>query len=172
MAEPGAAIKPGATPIDARRAGPHLAVSAPSREVTIMRLLLRIVLSALAFAPIAARAEEPPPLAAPDADRFSLQPVEGGFLRLDKETGAVSFCTAKDGVAACRLGAEERTALEAEIARLRQENARLKSTGLSQQKPSQLPSEQEFERAMSFTERFLRRIMRIFREEAPSGGGL
>jgi hypothetical protein len=137
-----------------------------------MPLLLRLALSALAFAPLSAMAEEVPPIIAPEPDRFSLQPTEGGFLRMDKQTGEVSFCTAKDGVASCRLGAEERAALEAEIARLRSENAKLKAAGLTPQRPSALPSEQEFERAMSFTERFLRRIMRIFKDEAPSGGSL
>jgi hypothetical protein len=33
--------------------------------------------------------------------------------------------------------------------------------------PSGLPSEEEFERTLSFTERFLRRILKVFREEAP-----
>jgi hypothetical protein len=135
-----------------------------------MPFLLRLAFFALAFAALSAQAEEPPSILAPEPDRFSLQPAEGGFLRMDKQTGEVSFCAAKDGVASCRLGAEERTALEAEIARLRAENAKLKAAGLAPPKPSTLPSEQEFERAMSFTERFLRRIMRIFKEEAPSGG--
>lgn len=137
-----------------------------------MAFLLRLALFALAFAPFSTLAEEAPPIIAPESDRFALQPTEGGFLRMDKQTGEVSFCTAKDGVASCRLGAEERTALEGEIARLRLENAKLKAAGLTPQRPSGLPSEQEFERAMSFTERFLRRIMRIFKEEAPSGGSL
>jgi hypothetical protein len=137
-----------------------------------MPFLLRLAVFAAAFAPLAALAEEAPPIIAQESDRFTLQPAEGGFLRMDKQTGEVSFCTAKDGVASCRLGAEERAALEAEIARLRLENAKLKAAGLTPQRPSTLPSEQEFERAMSFTERFLRRIMRIFKEEAPSGGSL
>jgi hypothetical protein len=137
-----------------------------------MRLVtLRLAFFALALAPFAALATETPQIIAPEGDRFTLQPTEGGFLRLNKETGAVSFCTAKEGVASCRLGADERAALEAEIERLRAENARLKTARLAPP-PSTLPSEQEFERAMSFTERFVRRIMRLFKEEAPSGGSL
>lgn len=137
-----------------------------------MRLLtLRFGLLALALAPFSTLATETPQIIAPEGDRFTLQPTEGGFLRLNKETGAVSFCTAKEGVASCRLGADERAALEAEIERLRAENARLK-VARPAPPPSALPSEQEFERAMSFTERFLRRIMRLFKEEAPSGGSL
>jgi hypothetical protein len=103
------------------------------------------------------------------SERFSFQPGEGGgYLRLDRTTGAVSFCSAKEAFAVCRLGADERATLEAEIARLREENARLKAS----QAPSALPGEEEFERALSFTERFLRRIMRLFKEEAPTNDRL
>jgi hypothetical protein len=133
--------------------------------------LLRLALLALPLAPSPGRGEETPAIIAPERDRFALQPTEGGFLRLNKDTGAVSFCSAKDGVSVCRLGADERAALEAEIERLRAENARLKAAA-APSPPSTLPGEQEFERALSFTERFLRRIMRLFREEAPSGGSL
>jgi hypothetical protein len=124
----------------------------------------------LSLAPVAALAEEPPPpIVAPENGRFSLQPAEGGFLRLDKDTGAVSFCSVKDGASVCRLGADERASLEAEIERLRAENARLKTAAAA---PKALPSEEEFEKALSFTERFMRRIMRLFKEEAPTGGAL
>lgn len=102
-------------------------------------------------------------------DRFALQPNPGGgFLRLDRTTGAVSYCSGKETFAVCRLGADERAALETEIARLREENARLKAA----RAPTALPGEEEFERALGFTERFLRRIMRLFKEEAPSNDRL
>jgi hypothetical protein len=105
----------------------------------------------------------------PDVDRFSFQPGEGGgYLRLDRTTGAVSYCSSKDAFAVCRLGADERATLEGEIARLRDENARLKAS----RAPTALPGEEEFERALGFTERFLRRIMRLFREEAPTNDRL
>ena len=55
--------------------------------------------------------------------RFSMTPTQGGFLRLDKETGAVSFCTVDAGLSACRVSADERAAFESEIARLRRDNA-------------------------------------------------
>ena len=56
-----------------------------------------------------------------------MTPTEGGFLRLDKETGAVSFCTVDAGLSVCRVSADERAALENEIARLRRDNAELKA---------------------------------------------
>ncbi|MGJ0507836.1 MAG: hypothetical protein ACR652_12085 [Methylocystis sp.] len=134
------------------------------------QLKLRLAFLALTLTGPAAVADETPTIVAPEADRFSLQPTEGGFLRLDRQTGAVSFCTAKDGVSVCRVGADERAALQDEIERLRGENARLKA--VAGQPPSTLPREEDFERALSFTERFLRRIMRLFREETPGDGRL
>ena len=131
-------------------------------------------LAALVLAATATFASAEAP--APESERFSITPADGGFVRLNKETGAVSYCSVKDGVTVCRLGAEERSALESEIERLRKENAALKARAEGAPPPSARPnggpSEEEFERALSFTERFLRRIMRIFREEAPNGGSL
>jgi len=138
-------------------------------------LFLAIVLAASFGAPAAA--ETPPPIIAPDGERFTLTPAEGGYVRLNKETGALSYCSVKDGVTACRLGAEERAAFEAEIERLQKENAALKARAEAAPvppaaRPNMAPSEEEFERALSFTERFLRRIMRLFREETSPGGAL
>ncbi|MFO1124998.1 MAG: hypothetical protein U1E25_06750 [Methylocystis sp.] len=139
-------------------------------------ILLGAFLAILAGGPGPAAAETPP-IVAPEGDRFALTPAEGGYVRLNKETGAISYCSVKDGVAVCRLGAEERAALEAEIDRLRKENAALKARadaapGSPGPRPNATPSEEEFERALSFTERFLRRIMRLFREETSPGGAL
>ncbi|MBI1980452.1 MAG: hypothetical protein HYS63_02585 [Methylocystis sp.] len=137
-------------------------------------IFLAILLAGRFGSPAAA---ETPPIVAPEGDRFALTPAEGGYVRLNKETGAVSYCSVKDGVAVCRLGAEERAALEAEIDRLRKENAMLKARAEAAPvppatRPNATPSEEEFERALSFTERFLRRIMRLFREETSPGGAL
>lgn len=133
-----------------------------------------IGLSAVLFA--AAAFAEPPSLVAAESERFAITPIDGGYLRLDRETGALAYCTVKDGVAACRLAAEERAALEAEIDRLRKENERLKTRAeappASPPGVRRSPGDEEFERALTFTERFLRRIMRIFREEAPTGDRL
>ncbi len=137
-------------------------------------VFLAIVLAVALGGPAAA--ETPPPIIAPDGERFTLTPAEGGYVRLNKETGALSYCSVKDGVAVCRLGAEERAALESEIERLRKENealkARAEAAPVPPAAPNATPSEQEFERALSFTERFLRRIMRLFREETAPGGTL
>jgi hypothetical protein len=120
---------------------------------------------------IPARAQTPVP-GASEPERYVMAPTEGGFLRLDTRSGSVSFCTVETGHSLCRASADEKSALEAEISRLRRENAELKSglSGTSTAQPkgsSNLPSEEELERALAMTERFLRRMLKVFREEAP-----
>ncbi|WP_036293498.1 hypothetical protein [Methylosinus sp. PW1] len=141
-----------------------------------MRVFSLVCLAMLCSA--AARAEAP--AAEPsqsEAGRFAMSPAEGGMLRLDKQTGAVSFCTVEGGLSVCRVAAEERAALQEEIDRLARENAQLRAKlpGAAPEATAPrkgLPGEEEFERALSFTERFLRRMMQLFREEAPKGDSL
>ncbi|HRY03252.1 MAG TPA: hypothetical protein P5256_09000 [Beijerinckiaceae bacterium] len=96
--------------------------------------------------------------------RYSMTPTDGGFLRLDTRTGAVSLCKVVSGSAVCRAATEERAALQGEIDRLTKQNEALK-----QQKSgdSSLPSKQDFDRALDYAERFMRRMMRIMRDEEP-----
>lgn len=48
--------------------------------------------------------------------RFEIRQSEGGLIRLDKRTGAMSFCTSRDGRLVCRLGADEREAYQQTLA--------------------------------------------------------
>ncbi len=64
-----------------------------------------------------AQAPEPGGPAA-DPVRFSMQSVEGGLMRLDTRTGAMSFCAQRAGGWACEAVPDDRAALEAEIGRL------------------------------------------------------
>jgi hypothetical protein len=134
-------------------------------------MLRRTILASAAALILAASASALEGTQPAPPERYSMTPGDGGFLRLDKQTGAVSFCTVKDGLSICRASADERAALEAEVSRLVRENgelkARLAQPPAGRQPGSSLPSDEEFERSLSFTERFLRRMMRIFREEAP-----
>jgi hypothetical protein len=157
--------------IDAAPPPPHLPTIVARAKAGPMHRY-RLPLAFLPLLLVAAPAVgDTSPATAPD--RFSFQPAEGGgWMRLDRTTGAVSYCSAKDELAVCRLGADERAALESEIARLRAENARLKTAQAPTQAPTILPSEGEFERALGFTERFLRRIMRLFKEESQDDGRL
>jgi hypothetical protein len=66
--------------------------------------------------------------ATPDGQngRYSFNPLADGVLRLDTRTGQVSECSRSDAGWACKLVPDELSALEIEIARLQDENARLK----------------------------------------------
>jgi len=63
--------------------------------------------------------------------RYTFSKVGDGFVRLDTQTGAVSLCNARTVGWACQAAPDERAVLEAEIARLRGENAVLKRDILS-----------------------------------------
>jgi hypothetical protein len=109
---------------------------------------------------------------ASDNGRYSMTPTQGGFLRLDTRSGEVALCRPSGESVECRAAAQERQALDAEIDRLARENAELKSR-LASQPPSPAlapPSRvrEELDRALEYAESFMRRIMRLFRDDAPA----
>jgi hypothetical protein len=118
----------------------------------------------------------------PDATqngRYTMTPAPNGFLRMDTRSGAVALCTLRDGNVTCASSADERGALEAEIARLSKENAALRErlAEVTQRGPAArmrdaLPNEDEMNKALGMAETFMRRMMRIMREEAPKGDKL
>ena len=60
------------------------------------------------------------------ANRYSFNRVDDGFLRLDNQTGQISFCSPHTVGWACEAVPEDRAALEKEIGRLQDEVASLK----------------------------------------------
>jgi hypothetical protein len=129
-------------------------------------------------------------LAAPVADaqpsspesgdgRFTFHRADDGYLRLDGRSGQVSMCTRRTSGWQCQLVPDERTALEAEIARLQSDNAVLKKelltrslplpNGMSPDQPGpksnvqrpQLPDDAELNRIMSVLERVWRRLVEM-----------
>lgn len=111
--------------------------------------------------------------------RYAMTPAPNGFLRLDTRSGAVSLCTLKNNQVTCAVSADERGALDAEIDRLVKENSELrrKLAAATDQAPAArlrnaLPTEQEMNKALSFAEQFMRRMMRVMREETPKGDRL
>jgi hypothetical protein len=142
----------------------------------------RTVIVTLAFAALAASAFVAAPVLAQQADaeqngRYTMTPAPDGFLRLDTRTGAVSLCTLVAGAVQCRASADERGALDQEITRLSNENAdlRKKLAAATDQAPSArlrnaLPTDAEVNGALDQMEKFMRRMMRIMREEAPKPG--
>jgi len=81
-----------------------------------------------------------PPAETPGAPaRFSFETVKGGLLRLDRQTGQVSFCAGRSVGWACEPVPEERAALEKEIARLQEEVKALKRDMASLREPPPPP---------------------------------
>ena len=85
-----------------------------------------------------------PPAPAPDntpapSGRFTFNRVEGGYLRLDSQTGQVALCSARVAGWACEMVPEDRAALDKEIGRLQDEVAGLKQQLSSLREPSPRP---------------------------------
>jgi hypothetical protein len=96
---------------------------------------MRVVMLVLAVAlggnlmPASALGQGQPPLAPglrQSAERWSFKRVDDGFVRLDAKTGRVAHCTPVSAGWTCQAVPEDRSALEKEIAHLRDEIAALK----------------------------------------------
>jgi hypothetical protein len=95
--------------------------------IRMSRLLLAVATGALLHCALlgdVARAEDAAPQSADG--RFSFHQVEGGYLRLDGASGEVSTCSKRQAGWVCAVVPAERSAYEAEIARLARDNAALK----------------------------------------------
>ena len=109
--------------------------------------------------------------------RYTMTPAEGGFMRLDTESGAVSLCTHKADTWACEP-VNDKTNSSAGEARLETENKNLKDRikvleeRLSQRDAqangnppvdapggvSKLPSEKEVDEALDYVERLYKKF--------------
>ena len=106
-----------------------------------------------------------PSLAQEAADaRFTLERTESGFVRLDRETGAVSLCRDQDGTLTCRMAADERAAYEKELELLTGRITALERRLDALPSSKALPAEAEIEQGLSVMERFMRRFMEIIEE--------
>ena len=140
--------------------------------------LLAMIIAGSALAATAAQAQP----AAPEGgdSRFTFNRADdGGYLRLDGRTGQVSMCNRRASSWQCQLVPDERSALEAEIARLQGDNALLKKELLSRNVPlpdgmrpesakpkshsqrPQFPDDAELNRIMSALEKVWRRLVEM-----------
>lgn len=105
-----------------------------------------------------------------DNGRYSMTPTQNGFLRLDTRTGEVALCRPAGESVECRAAPEERLALQSEIDRLARENESLKARVAAPPPAAASPSrsQEEMDRALDYAERFMRRMMRIMRDENPA----
>jgi hypothetical protein len=136
-----------------------------------MRATALLFLAIVALAPAAA--QSPAPTAPDQRDgRYSMTPTAEGFLRLDTRTGGVSLCRATPSGAECRAGADERDALQAEIDRLSKENEDLRrkmaSGAPGERLRNALPTDEEMNKALTWMEQLMRRMMRVFRDDPPA----
>lgn len=153
---------------------------------------LAALLTALALTAGGATAQERP-------GRYSMSPTEGGVLRLDTESGAVSFCSRRSGEWSCAPVAESRPPVDQEVARLERENKELKAEvkrlealmnlDLDKDQKSDapkpegekradrpgfkldLPSEQDVDKALTYVERMYKKFRDKMKEMQREGAG-
>ncbi len=99
--------------------------------------------------------------AEPDATRFQLERSGDHFVRLDRQTGAMSLCEEKDGALVCRMAADERAAYEGELDRLSERVTALENKSIVNKA---LPSDAEIDRSIGIMERWMRSFMGIVKE--------
>jgi hypothetical protein len=142
--------------------------------------MIRMVLftvAGLAFAGSAAGAQSPPPEGADS--RYTFHRVDDGYVRLDGRTGQVSMCVQRPIGWACQAVPDERSALEAEIARLQGESAALKKELIARNLPLpgavrpeppaakeepprlQLPNDADLDKVVTFFEKIWRRFVEV-----------
>jgi len=136
------------------------------------RISAAALLMAIALAGPAAAEEK--------AARYTMSPTEGGFLRLDTVTGAVSFCSRRNADWLCTPVADDtaKQQQQAELDRLKSRNAeleaevkRLDDLSGPGAKPEgethaergpmpklQLPTEQDVDKAMDYLSRMYRKF--------------
>lgn len=110
------------------------------------------------------------PAHAGEQGRYTLERTGDSYVRLDRQTGAVSTCTDRNGQLVCRLAADDRQAFEDEIDRLEGRLDRLERrvAALEAAKPeagrSPLPSDEDVDKTLDFMERFFRRFLGIVKD--------
>lgn len=105
---------------------------------------------------------------AEDSARFTLEKTTDGYIRMDKTTGEMSICTRQSDQLVCRIAADDRVAMEDEIARLDGRVTKLeeamKTGGAAAMSNSTLPTDEEFEKSMTLMEKFFRRFMGVVKD--------
>jgi hypothetical protein len=147
-------------------------------EGTMIRYLVAVTIAG-ALVASAAHAQSPDT----DDNRYQLNRVDDGYLRLDLKSGQLSLCNRREVGWACRAVPDERAALDGEIARLQNENAALKKSLLDRGLPLpgaattvppvadngdsggsdlKVPRHADIDRMMAAVERAWRRLIEMF----------
>jgi flagellar motility protein MotE (MotC chaperone) len=113
---------------------------------------------------------------AAEADRYKLEKSGSGWVRMDTQTGEMSICEERAGQLVCKLAADERAAFQEDVDRLLssikglEDRVTALENSLTAKLERTLPTEEEFEKTMSYMERFFRGFIGIVKEleqEAP-----
>ena len=105
-----------------------------------------------------------------ETERYRLEKAEDGFVRMDTATGAISTCREQAGQFVCRMAVDEREAATHEAERLQtriealEERVGKLENSLATRLDSTLPTEEEFDKTMSYVERFFRSFMGIVKD--------
>jgi len=105
-----------------------------------------------------------------ETDRYRLEKSANGYVRMDTQTGAMSICEERSGQLVCKMAADERAAFQDEVDRLQtsvkalDERVSKLENSASARLESTLPSEEDFNKTMSYMERFLRGFMGIVKD--------
>ena len=101
-----------------------------------------------------------------NTERYTLERSETGFVRLDRQTGAVALCIESNDTLTCRMAADERAAYDADLARLekRLDALERRIAGSTAARSGDLPSDAEIDRSIGIMERFMRAFFNLVHE--------
>lgn len=106
------------------------------------------------------------------ADHYEFRAAEGGFLRLDRGTGAASFCSASGDGYACRpatgtelLGASPASEIEKRVAAMEERLRKLEGAPpRAQGATAEAPTDEQIDRAAGFVRKALKRLKELAEE--------
>lgn len=110
------------------------------------------------------------PAKAEDAQRYTIEKTDKGYVRMDTQTGEVSVCEESGTQLVCRVAPDERKALQGEIARLDDKVASIEERLGTLEKSTIvnpgaiLPSDEELNRSFDTMEKLMRRFMTIMKD--------
>lgn len=136
-----------------------------------------VAIASLGLSIATARADDAP-------GRYTVTPTEGGFIRMDTQTGAMSMCAGKEGEWTCKAMPDDQKVLQDKIAQLEAENRKLQDEnrrledvlGLGPDKPAdgsspsqpgpsgapkesfKLPTEKDLDQAFDYFEGMLKKF--------------
>jgi hypothetical protein len=162
------------------------AAAANACHAMLKTLVLAVGVFAYGATAMAADPPRPDGRAETGVGRYTMHPADGGFLRLDTQTGQMSMCKTASATWSCASLPDERLALEQKNDVLLRENLELKSavkrleelagvapgdqskrdgkSGPGSGPGSQLPTEDDVDKAMSYVQRMLKKFKEKIRE--------